>query len=46
MKSTGQDVDRTEMMMNERTKLTNFACYEKLVRLFSEKCFHLPEVPN
>jgi len=37
------DAKLAESILTERVRLTNFACYEDLVRAFSHKCFHLPK---
>ena len=44
LKSTNGDEAKTSSILTERMKLTDFTCYEELVRAFSERCFHLPEV--
>lgn len=36
-----EDEAQTEAILNERTKLTEFACYEELVKIFSDECFNL-----
>lgn len=43
LKSTNGDEAKTSSILTERMKLTDFTCYEELVRAFSERCFHLPE---
>jgi len=38
------DSVKTESIMNDRMKLTEFHCYEELVNAFSERCFNLSKV--
>lgn len=38
-----EDEAQTETILTERTKLTEFACYEELVKIFSDQCFNLPK---
>jgi len=42
-KATDGDEAKTEQIMTQRMKLTDFVCYEELVRAFSARCFHLPK---
>ena len=44
LKSTNGDQAKTSSILSERMKLTDFTCYEELVRAFSQRCFHLPAV--
>lgn len=39
-----EDEAQTEAILSERAKLTEFACYEELVKIFSDQCFNLPKV--
>ena len=40
------DSDMVSTIMTKRTKLTEFSCYEKLVKTFSRRCFQLSKVSN
>lgn len=41
---TTKDETKTEFILTERMKLTDFSCYEELVNVFSQRCFNLPKV--
>lgn len=38
------DSVKTEAIMTNRMKLTEFGCYEELVNAFSRRCFDLSKV--
>lgn len=43
-KATNGDDAKTEAILTQRSKLTDFNCYEELVQAFSKHCFHLSKV--
>ena len=43
-KAANGDEAHAESMLTQRTKLTDFGCYEELVKAFSDRCFHLSKV--
>lgn len=42
LKSTDGSETKSDSIMNAKLKLTDFTCYEEVVRAFSHRCFHLP----